>query len=188
MEKITEEIKQAPNWAIKREEKKDIVVASNGKVSFFCANCRQKIKFEQPLNLLKHLSSHSRELDEPKRLLIEEANEIRQEYLQNKKKRKENNLDKKGLFLKFGTPLNQQNVDHNHLSYLLRKSFDLKVKTTSTNTGFLMKCFKCRQEDKLFYSFEGKMFLCLDYKSCGWKGWSLLQLKEEWRRYKHTNK
>lgn len=160
--KENKELKNAPFWAIEWEKEKSIIISPNGKVRFFCANCQQKIRFERPDNLLKHVINHGRDLGEKEKSLLEKANKIRKEH-----------------FIDWAMPLSQQDIDKEKLQLILEQNLNLKVKTTSTNNGFLLNCPKCQTSDKLFYNFGSRWFLCLDYKGCGFKSVNLVRLKKE---------
>jgi uncharacterized protein YheU (UPF0270 family) len=159
--------KEAPLWAIEKEKQKGITISPIGKVKFFCANCQQKIRFERPNNLLKHVISHGRDLGEEEKSLLEKANETRKKHLK---------------FIEWSTPLNQQDIDKDKLRSILEQNLNLKVKTTSTNSGFLLDCPKCQTPNKLFYNFEGRQFLCLNYKDCGFKPFNLTKLKKTFQK------
>jgi len=85
--------------------------------------------------------------------------------------------------LSWNRPLNQQEFEPSQIGQFLTNRLELTIKETSTNNGFLLLCSRC-QTNQLFYNFSGKIFVFLNYKGCGWKRWSLLQLRISYQRAK----
>lgn len=81
----------------------------------------------------------------------------------------------------FRIPLSQQSMSPEQITNVLQ-GLKLEVKETSNKTGFLMNCPKCQRQNLLFYSFAGKIFICLDYKGCKSKFISFMKLKKALKR------
>jgi len=86
----------------------------------------------------------------------------------------------------YNVPLNQQEFEPNELFvYLQNKDWikkNTRIRITSAKSGLLLNCPKCKSNNKFFYSFENKMFLCLDYSNCGFKVHKLLKLKQSFEK------
>lgn len=134
-----------------------------------CNPCHTRLRLNSEKALWKHQKKHHKG-NQPSQQTLNDLERFKKKY-------EDNIID--WSIVDWSVPLNKQELDNDFLPKLFENYFKIEIRTTSTDSGFLFKCPKCQIENKCFYSFDGKMFICLDYQGCGWKGWNLVHLKKE---------